>query len=252
MALNSVKALLMLVLVTGVVQANDHVVEEMNEDYLTLDSVTVTRVTTDVLNQEISEILSENDIDQYAHDLPGMPNKMGQVTVANVGQVIGIASDLVALGERIYSLVQKGKPSNRTSYAPVSVLPRMNGKSVEILDTENWRMPYKATYIITYKNLYGMEVVKFRYSVLFSYGGSYNGKGAYITAAQIIPESVMTSFGFDFSATMRLGGMANHGTKENPVAGAILSMEYTVETFLQASLEVDTFHITGRGGFKKI
>lgn len=253
MALNSIKLLLVMTLAMGIASANDQIIDEMNEDYLTLESVTVSRVTTDVLNQEMSEVLSENQIEQYSlRDLPGMPNKSGQVTMANVGQILSIGKDLVALGEGVYNLVQKGKPSNKTTYAPISVLPRVGGQFVDIFDTESWKMPSKTTYVITYKNLYGMEVVKFRYSVIFAYGGTYNGKGAYITAAQIIPESIMTSFGFDFSATMKMGGMANHGTKENPVAGVILSMQYTVETFLQASLETESYHITGKGGFKPL
>lgn len=253
MALNSIKVLLVMTLAMGIASANDQIIDEMNDDYLTLESVTISRVTTDVLNQEVSEILSENEIEQYSlRDLPGMPNKSGQVTGGNIGQVIAIGKDLVALGESVYTLVQKGKPHNKTTYAPISVLPRVNGQNVDIFDTESWKMPAKATYVITYKNLYGMEVVKFRYSVIFSYGGTYNGKGAYITAAQIIPESVMTSFGFDFSATMKMGGMSNHGTKANPVAGVILSLQYTVETFLQASLETASYHVTGKGGFKAL
>lgn len=253
MALNSLKVMLGMALAMGIAFANDPVVHEMNKEYLSLKKVKVVKVTTDVLNQEISEILSESDIEEYAQrELPGMPNKAGQVNLANVGQVISIGKDLVALGEGIYSLVQKGKPSNKTTYAPISVLPRIGNQFVDILDTESWQMPRKATYQIIYTNYLGMDVVKFRYSVIFAYGGSYNGAGAYITAAQIVPESIMTSFGFDFSATMKMGGMMNHGTKANPVAGAILNMQYEVSTVLQASLETATYHITGKGGFKSI
>lgn len=75
---------------------------------------------------------------------------------------------------------------------------------------------------------------------------------AYITAAQIVPASITALWGYTFSATMKLGGMQNHGTKENPIAGAILAMEYTVETVMKASLETDTYHITGQGGFKQL
>lgn len=253
MALNSIKFMLALTLATGVAFANDQIIDEMNEDYLTVKSVTVTRVKTDAFNQEVSEVLTEHGIEQYSvRDLPGVPNKSGQAPTANVGKILAIGKDLVALGESIYSLVQKGKPSNKTTYAPISILPRVNGQNVDIFDTENWKMPAKATYVITYKNLYGMEVVKFRYSIIFSYGGTYNGTGAYITAAQIVPESVNTSFGYDFSATMKMGGMSNLGTKANPLAGVILSMQYTVETVMQANLETASYHVTGKGGFKAL
>ena len=222
-------------------------------DYLTLEKVTVSKIQVDVLNQEISQKVIEKHFDrQQTLQLPGMPTDDGQGKVDKVGKVISVGRELVALGEDIYRLVQKGKPVNKTNYAPISVVPKTDGGYADILDTEGWRMPTKATYQITYENLYGMEVVKFRYSIIFSYGGSYNGKGAYLTAAQIVPESVETLFGYTFGATMKLGGIQNHGTKENPVAGAILAMEHTVETVIKASLQTSSYHITGRGGFKEI
>lgn len=222
-------------------------------DYLTVSSVKVSKISKDVLNQEISQAIQEKHlIHTPLLDLPGMPNKSGQVDTENAGKIIGLGRELVALGEDIYRLVQKGKPVNKTSYAPISVVPKTANGYVDILDTEGWRMPTKATYQVTYTNLYGMDVVKFRYSVIFSYGGSYMGKGAYITAAQIVPESIETLFGYTFTASMKLGGIQNHGTKENPVAGAILAMEHTVETVIKASLETSSFHITGRGGFKQL
>ncbi|MBA2403935.1 MAG: hypothetical protein H0V66_04120 [Bdellovibrionales bacterium] len=253
MALSSIKILLLVgVLGIASVHAQDEVVEEMTEDYLTLASVEVTRVEKDILNQEISERVSFNDLQHMLVELPVMDENKGNNSPDKVGGVIKVGRELVALGEDIYKLVQKGKPSNTTSYAPISVIPKVGDTHVDIFETENWTIPRKNTYVISYKNLYGMEVVKFRYSVIYSYGGTYKGKGAYITAAMIVPESIMTSFGFTFSATMKLNGIMNHGTKENPVAGAIMAMEYTVETFLQASLESDSYHVTGRGGFKQL
>lgn len=253
MAMNSLKVFLLVgVLGIGTVYAQDAVVAEMNEDYLTLATMEVTKIETDVLNQEVSETLSFTDLQQVGLDLPAIDENKSVKSSADVGKVIMIAKELVALGESIYTLVQKGKPHNTTSYAPVSVIPKVGGTYVDIFETENWTAPRRNTYEITYKNLYGMAVVVFRYSVIYSYGGTYKGKGAYITSAIIVPESIKTSFGFDFSATMKLSGLMNHGTKENPVAGAILAMEYTVETFLQASLQTDSYHITGRGGFKAL
>jgi len=252
MALNSLKIVLLLgVLGVGSVHAQEIAPELVQDDYFTLASMEVAQVEIDVLNQEVAERLSFTDLKQLAMESSVDNHKSGN-SVANVGQVIMVAKELVALGEGIYKLVQKGKPHNTTNYAPISVIPKVGGAYVDIFETENWSIPRKNTYVITYKNLYGMEVVKFKYSVIYSYGGTFNGKGAYITSAIITPDSIMTSFGFDFTATMKLNGIMNHGTKENPVAGAIMAMQYTVETFLQASLQTDSYHITGKGGFKEI
>lgn len=203
---------------------------------------------------EISKtVLSEEKIDRLylksdfrVRDLPKNGNPG---TVDNTGKVISTAKDLVALGEDIYKLVIKGKPHNSTTYAPISVVPKENGEAVDILSTEYWSEPVSRTYETVYENLYGVDVVTFKFTVIYSYGGSYNGKGRYLTAVQIIPEQVRTLFGFDFTATMKLGGIQNHGTRENPIAGATLLLESTINSVMVAHTDVYIFHVTGAGGF---
>lgn len=210
--------------------------------YFTIGKVTV---------QEIKSEVSDHSYQQL--DLPfntGAP--ISQVNpVDNAGKVIQVARDLVALGEDIYRLVVKGKPTNTTKYAPISVIPKVNNQPVDLMETENWKMPVKRSFKASWKNLYGVEVVGLTYSVFYSYGGSYDGRGRYLTAVQIIPEQVSTLWGYDFTATMKLGGIQNNGTRANPVAAATILLEYTVSTILKAENRVDTFHVTGAGSFKK-
>lgn len=219
-----------------------------SQEYYRISNMRVEEVSKEILGSNKITTIHEKEL-----NVAGVPNVAGQVDpTERVGKVISVARDLVALGEDIYRLVIKGKPTNQTSYAPISVIPRANGAAVDILDTENWRAPVKRTYQIVYENVYGIDVVTFRYSVIYSYGGSYNGKGAYLTAVQIIPESVRTLFGFDFTATMKLGGIQNQGTKVDPNAGATLLMEYTVSSIMNAQNQVDSFFVTGKGAFKKL
>ncbi len=210
-------------------------------DYLTISKVEFREITVDVLNQEKSELLQVKNI----------PEEPKKDAIEEVGKVIKVARDLVALGEDVYKLVTKGRPSAITKSAPISVIPIVDGQPVDLFNTENWKEPIKKTYEINYFNIYKFNVVKFRFSVLFSYGGTYDGKGAYITAAQIIPDQVHALFGYDFSATMKLGGIQNNGTKANRIAGATLLMEHTVNTLVKADVVVNSFFITGKGEVKK-
>jgi hypothetical protein len=168
------------------------------------------------------------------------------------GRVISTARDIVALGEAMYELVKKGKPSNTTEYAPISVVPKdpVTHQVVEPFDLENFSMPVKKKFVAVVKNGSGKEVVRFEYMVIYSYGGSYNGTGKYITGAMIQPVSIKTNFGWDLTATMKLGGIMNHGTRANPVAGVILTMKYQMNSWSKAFERQDTLHITGRGELK--
>lgn len=210
--------------------------------FYTISSVTVSEVSHDViLDRTIQKTVSEAYMDQA-----------GPTPLDTAGKVISTARDLVALGEDIYKLVSKGKPNVTTSYDPISVIPKVDGKPVDLMDTESWSMPQKRTYQLGLKNLYGIEVVTFRYSVMYSYNGSYDGKGKYITAAQIQPDYVNVLWGFDFSATMKLSGIQNQGTRAAPIAAATLRIEYTASNVMNSRTIGDTFFITGQGAFRKL
>lgn len=170
----------------------------------------------------------------------------------NAGKVISAARDMVALGEAIYELVSKGKPKNMTEYAPISVVPRdpMSKEIVDVFDMEGFSMPVERNFVSKVKNGTGKEVVQFSYKVMYSYGGSYNGAGRYLTNVLIVPSSVRTSFGWEFNATMKLSGMMNHGSRANPVAGVMITMKYQMNGWRTAYERNDTIHITGNGQLK--
>ena len=170
------------------------------------------------------------------------------------GKVIQAARDMVALGEAVYDLVKKGKPSNVTEYAPISVVPRdpTTKEIADIFDLEGFSMPVERNYVAKVKNGTGKEVVNFSYKVVYSYGGSYNGVGKYLTNVLIVPSAVKTSFGWDFNASMKLSGMMNHGTKADPVAGVMVTLKYQMNSWSSAFERNDTIHITGRGEVKNL
>lgn len=242
MGLN-LKKILALSLLLGVAAVE----AQVDKNHYTIARMKISEVENVVLGLSELKTLEERSIAPEGLPQEGQPSRVDQA-----GKVIAVARDLVALGEDVYRLVIKGKPSNTSSYTPISVIPRVNGVAVDMLDTEGWSAPVKRTYQIDYENLYGMTVVSFRYSIIYSYNGSYDGKGSYLTAVQIVPETVRTLFGFDFTAQMKLGGIQNQGTKANPIAGATILMEYTVSSIMVANNQVDSYFITGRGGFRSL
>lgn len=190
---------------------------------------------------------------------PDIPVDPGPVTgssfgnrVDTAGRVITVARDMVALGEAIYELVRKGKPSNMTEYAPISVVPRdpMTKEYLDPFELEGFSMPVERNFISRVKNGTGKEVVKFAYKVIYSYGGSYNGAGRYLTNVLIVPSSVVTRFGWEFNASMRLSGIMNHGSRANPIAGVMVTIKYQMNSWSTAFERNDTIHITGNGQLK--
>ncbi len=252
MALNKTLLIIPLLLIRLSAQAQS--IDVNSSKYLTVGEVSVTEVPAVSIKSSLPPAYLR-DLNTYGSftDFPNFNNPGDSNDPSNrAGKVIANGRELVALGEDIYKLVIKGKPTNTTSYTPISVVPKVAGAPVDPMDMENFRMPIKKTFRAIFKNLYRQVVVEYQYSVIFASGGSYDGRGAYITAAQIVPERVNTMFGYDFTATMKLGGIQNSGSKLSPVAGATLLMEYSVNTILKASTSVDTFYITGTGAFRRL
>lgn len=218
-----------------------------DDDFYRIGSVEIQEVQTDSFGHETYETIEEKSFNGRNGRNGGI---LDQIDAG--GRVIAMGKDLVALGESIYQLVIKGKPNTKTSYAPISVIPKVNGQPADVFETEGWSAPVKRTYEIKYRNLYNIAVIQFQYSVMYSYRGTYNGTGAYLTAVQVIPERVKAMFGWDFEATMKLGGLQNQGTRTNPVAGATIMIEYTAKSVMNSISQVNSFFITGKGGFKKL
>lgn len=181
----------------------------------------------------------------------GITGVGGMGAFDRVGQVLSVAQTAVALGEGVYTLAQHGKPSNTTEYAPISIVPRdpISKEIVQPFDMEDCSMPVKKTFR-SVMTTGGVEVVKFEYMVIYVYGCSYEGVGKYIQAALIQPLSVKTGYGWDFTATMKLSGMMNHGKKADPIAGALLTIKYTMNSWRTAYERNDTVHIRGDGQLK--
>lgn len=179
--------------------------------------------------------------------------------IRTTGSVIQTAKDVVALGEAIYSLVEHGRPKVTTDYAPIDILPRDPSNTeadpakkyaVSPFDMEGFSMPVEKMITAKVKSPTGAAPVVFQYKVVYSYGGSYNGVGKYLTGINIIPANVQVAHGWTFNSTMKLTGMMNHGTRQNPIVGAMITIKYSMSSMTQAFERNDTIYINGDGSMK--
>lgn len=162
------------------------------------------------------------------------------------GTVIAWGKDIVALGEAVYNLVIKGKPTITTSMTPISVVPRdpMTRNYVEPMELEEASDPIKRRFFVSAKNGFGVEVVRVEFLLLFQVA-KYQGRGKYILNAIILPK-VHVGYGFDFSSEMRLVGIANKGRANDPIVSVVLNMHYKIGS-LNGFEENAPITLTGNG-----
>ncbi len=203
-----------------------------NDPYFEISKVTVTEVET------VETGCKENEL---------VGNK-------NLGAVIMQARELIAFGKEIWKIVEAGRPvSSSSSMQTITVLPKdEDGQAVNTLDMENWNLPSAKSFRVEYKNGFGMLVVGFTYTVVYQWGGSYNGKGRYLTGVNVMADDISVAWGFDFSATSKLVSITNTGSRANPVAAATFNISYRVKSVIKDQTSSETFYVTGTGRIGKL
>lgn len=174
--------------------------------------------------------------------------------IGTAERVVAVGSSLVALGNDLYTLMDKFKATVSTEYAPISVVPMdpVSKTFVSPYELSNFSDPVVRIFRTTCKNRMNNVVASFTYSLWFSYGGSYNGVGKYLTGVIVVPSYVQLAMGWTFASSMKVSSVMNHGTPADPIAGVLLTMKYAVSGFGTAVEKNDTIHIKGNGELRTL
>lgn len=178
---------------------------------------------------------------------------MDKAAKTDLGQIIMITDQLIALGKKIWAIIEAGKPVITTNMSkPISVLPKLPGNDIAFYDMADWSMPAVKSYRVSYKNGFGSEVIGFTYTVYFQHSGTYNDAGAYITSLNVEASEIYVSWGFKFDATSALVGIANMGSTIDPVASATVSIAYKASSWFSDVNTQESFFVTGKGSLARL
>jgi len=167
---------------------------------------------------------------------------------SSLGEISIILDGLIAIGKKIWPIIEAGKPSVNANFNPMSVLPSQVKDDPSTFDKMyGWSSPKAAHYEIRYQNYYNMDVVVFRFSLQFQYNGTLDGKGRYLTAINVTPDYIDVMWGLTFNASSLLVSISNRGTLEYPIAAATVGIAYDTSTVLQDTRAKVNFHLTSKG-----
>ena len=167
--------------------------------------------------------------------------------------VIMVVDKLIAIGQKIIPTIEKGKAIvTNNPMSAVSVLPRLDTKDPVVHDMGGWSIPVTKHYKISYSNGFGADVVAFVYSITYQYGGTYGGKGKYLTGIRASARNINISWGFDLDANSQLIQISNVGSVDNVVAGATIEISYTVKNWTRTITTNESFFVSGDGKLYKL
>jgi hypothetical protein len=203
--------------------------QENAEKYFSVESYSIEQVEDTELDDHVVETL----LDQCSAS-GVQPWKLNTVVI----------DQIINYGKQIWEVVVANKPVVNVNEMSANALPQgidcWTGLS-------NWELPNSNAYEITYKNGFGMEVVKFKYRLFYTYGGQFEDTGAYLANVSVTPMSIDVAWGFKFDATADAEQVLNIGPLTNPIAGMELAMKWKVETPLKISAQQIKFFVTGDG-----
>ena len=167
------------------------------------------------------------------------------------GNPLPVLNEIINTGLKIWKIIADNHPvvDVRTQYA--TALPK---GQIGWADMGGWQPPQGTVYALTAKNVYGVNVINVRYQVLRTYGGSYQGKGKYLTAVTVEPLLVEVAWGYHFTmdASVPDTSVVNVGTSGDPVAGMMADLSWDISTALKDSRGKGLYFLQGDGAYKEI
>jgi hypothetical protein len=150
----------------------------------------------------------------------------------------------VAIGQKVWEIIEKNKPVVNVETPVAHALPR----GLECwADLEHWQAPRTASYEVVYKNGFGLEVVKFRFRLHYTYGGGKAELGQYLANVTVMPGELNVMWGYTFGARVEVGQAVNLGSHANPTAGLELNVRWNVKTVLKESENSFHYFVQGDG-----
>ncbi|MBU6374562.1 MAG: hypothetical protein KGQ59_01070 [Bdellovibrionales bacterium] len=162
------------------------------------------------------------------------------------GEALIVLDRLIVVGEKIWKIVEAGRPVASFSTQRVNVLPYGVSKWQEL---SGWQTPKSRRFERKIKNKYGADVVTFRYRMVYTYGGNVNGQGAYLMGVSVYPEIIDVAWGWTFDASAAIAAVSNAGTREDPIAAAELLISSRVKTTLTHLENSESYYLRGDGSF---
>lgn len=203
-------------------------------DYFSVEAMEVRALPGGESEGGSSEILADNECGDAA--------MMSAQPMAN--ELIGW-DDIVNIGKTVWQIVDANRPVLHAELPVAHALPR--GLQCWS-DLERWNAPRTQSYEVVYKNKFGIEVVKFRFRLQFTYGGSRaGGRGRYIANATVAASQIDVVWAYTFNARLDIARAVNLGTSADPIAGLEMNLHWNVKTWVKESENSVHFFITGNG-----
>lgn len=194
--------------------------------------------------------LTKMKVQEIPQESPLLEQTLSEVSLDQqlpINETAVLIDQVVNLGQKIWTIVEKGRPVFAVKTQSASAVPE-GVRSWNQLS--GWKPSKSASFKISYENGFGMDVIEFSYRVMFTYGGSVNGRGLYVTGATIIPAELSVAWGYKFNSDVTIPTVVNIGSSESPVGGIQMNVNWEVDTVIKHHQQTSSYFVDGLGRLK--
>jgi hypothetical protein len=187
------------------------------------------------ISHRLEEIETASHVKEKAHTLmwrraESNPKNENSGSLLEELDLTSVVLDkVVNLGKKMWTVVENGRPVVNVRSAYANALP----SGVRAEDLENFSSLQFRSFRHYGVNLYGVTVYDVTYTLAHRFGGQFNGQGAYIESATVLPQNVEVLWGYNVNLNVEQVSAVNLGTKGNPVASLAMETALTVKTVMK-------------------
>jgi hypothetical protein len=222
----------------SVVHASDRLADqayfELKAPKITVEEIDPASIESEALRSAFAEATN-------APNESSPPSVVAELDAAEV-----ILDRILSMGRKVWAVIEANKPVLSFTTQNASAVPTGVQSWLQL---SGWQTPRAYVYRVTYENLYGIDVVDFSYRVMFTPGGSVNGRGRYLSNVTIVPNTIDVAWGFTFNASASVVNTINTGSATAPVAGMELLLTWSAESPLKKSENTASYFVRGDGEY---
>ncbi|MCX5788419.1 MAG: hypothetical protein NTX64_07965 [Elusimicrobia bacterium] len=163
---------------------------------------------------------------------------------------IVVIDQVINIGLKIWKIVVDNKPVVHVKTQYAAAVPEGITNWAQL---SGWDAPEGTIYAFYAKNAYGIKVVEIRYQVVRTTGGSYKGKGRYLTGVTIEPLMVSVAWGYTVTLTAEVPTVTNADkTGNDPLAAMMLNAKWRIQTPIKDTQGEGVYYVRGDGFFKEV
>ncbi|CAF1431267.1 unnamed protein product [Rotaria magnacalcarata] len=166
------------------------------------------------------------------------------LTATPIDTIVNDGSILVNHAKNVWSIISKNAATADVHTIHGNVLP---ANITSPLELQCWSSsPVSRSSTLTICSRLGIRILRFEFDLEFLYGGSLNGRGAYLDGITVTPSCTIVAWCYVFNANVEITSVRNVGTSDNPIAAAHVELKYQLKALSRVEGTV-SFDVKGDG-----